>query len=261
MLTILLLTITAFFFLQRKQKNRIRIIASKLDQSNQVMNKFISVLAHDLRSPFNAILGFTEILLNDDSLTEEEKKSTIARLHGVSRSTYNLLEKMLEWSRIQSGSVKPVKIECNLNELVNETVQVLESSSLLKNIAIKIHSDYPLMIHADPDMVLTVIRNLLSNAIKFTHPGGYIEIRIESNPDSVYIRIRDNGTGIPPGNLDKLFRVDQHYKSQGTAGEKGTGLGLPLCMEYINMHQGRITVESEPGVGSEFTVELPRLKH
>lgn len=258
MLIVLLLTITVFFFMQRRQKNKIRKIASKLDQSNQVMNKFISILAHDLRSPFNAILGFTELLRNDRSLTEKEKELSIDQLYSVGRSTYNLLERMLEWSRIQSGSVRPRKRLCNLNDLVNETIQVLESSSSLKNIAIRFQDYNPVMLQADPDMIQTVIRNLISNAIKFTYPGGWVEIGIESTQDSAIIRIRDNGIGISPDNIDKLFRVDQNLKSQGTSGEKGTGLGLTLCGEYVHLHQGRITVESKPGEGSEFTIELPR---
>lgn len=258
MLILLLLTITVFFFMQQRQKNKIRKIASKLDQSNQVMNKFISILAHDLRSPFNAILGFTELLRNDHSLTEKEKESAIDQLYSVGRSAYHLLERMLEWSRIQSGSVKPRKKLCNLNDLVRETIQVLEPSSLLKNIAIRVQDDDPVMLLADPDMIQTVIRNLISNAIKFTYPGGWVEIGIENNQDSAILRIRDNGIGISPDNIDKLFRVDQNLKSQGTAGEKGTGLGLILCGDYVHLHQGRITVESKPGAGSVFTIELPR---
>lgn len=257
MLMILLLTITVFFFSQRRQKNRIRIIAAQLDQSNRFLNKFISVLAHDLRSPFNAILGFTEMLKNDAELTPDDKEMAISRLYSVSRTTFNLLEKMLEWSRIQSGSVKPVVKECNLIDLVEETIQVLEASSSLKNISIVFHSQHPVMVQADPDMILTVIRNILSNAIKFTRPGGKVEISAERIAESALIRIKDNGTGIPPSNLDTLFRPDQNYKSQGTVGEKGTGLGLILCSEYVHLHQGRITVTSEPGKGSEFTVELP----
>jgi signal transduction histidine kinase len=154
--------------------------------------------------------------------------------------------------------VKPTKRLCNLNDLVRETIQVLESSSSLKNITIRFQDDNPVMLQADPDMIQTVIRNLISNAIKFTYPGGWVEIGIESNQDTVIIRIRDNGIGISPDNIDKLFRVDQNLKSQGTAGEKGTGLGLTLCGEYVHLHQGRITVESKPGAGSEFTIELPR---
>lgn len=258
LLFFLLLTFGVSFFLQKRQKNRLMIIAAKLDQSNQVLNKFISVLAHDLRSPFNAMLGFSGMLKNDTSLTSDEKEMAISRLHSVSRSTYNLLERMLEWSRIQLGSAKPVKRECNLNGLVEETIEVLESSSSLKNIEIRFRSQQPVMVQADPDMILAVIRNLISNAIKFTAPGGWVEIGVSGNDAAAFIRIRDNGIGIPPANLETLFRLDQNYKSEGTAGETGTGLGLTLCNEYVTLHQGRITVSSEPGKGSEFTVELPR---
>ncbi|HNW74181.1 MAG TPA: tetratricopeptide repeat-containing sensor histidine kinase [Bacteroidales bacterium] len=257
-LLILLLAGAAFFILyQRRQWKEIDRIAGQLNQSNKILMRFISIIGHDLRSPFNAILGFTDILKNDKGLTQEEKSLALDRLYTVSRSTYKLLEEILEWSRLQSGSVKPVIKTCNVTDLISETIQILEPSAILKKIQLEFEYPGPLEMNADPDMLLTIFRNLISNAVKFTQPGERVQIRLEKQDKEVSITVSDHGVGMTEEELGKLFRLDENYKSKGTGGETGSGFGLILCKEYVTLHKGKLIVTSEKGSGSAFTVHLP----
>ena len=257
-LLILLLAGAAFFILyQRRQWKEIDRIAGQLNQSNKILMRFISIIGHDLRSPFNAILGFTDILKNDKGLTQEEKSLALDRLYTVSRSTYKLLEEILEWSRLQSGSVKPVIKTCNVTDLISETIQILEPSAILKKIQLEFEYPDPLEMNADPDMLLTIFRNLISNAVKFTQPGERVQIRLEKQDKEVSITVSDHGVGMTEEELGKLFRLDENYKSKGTGGETGSGFGLILCKEYVTLHKGKLIVTSEKGSGSAFTVHLP----
>lgn len=257
-LVILLIVTTGFILYQYRQRRQIRMIASQLDQSNKVLMRFISVLGHDLRSPFNAILGFTDILKNEPALNPGDRDMAIDRLYTVSRSTYKLLERILEWSRLQSGSVKPNRKLCDLSELVRETIHTLEPAALLKKIEIKYDYPGPQTLLVDENMILTVIRNIISNAIKFSKPGGRIEVGCVPDPGRISFYFRDNGIGISRQNLERLFHLDNAYKSQGTAGESGTGLGLILCKEYLAMHGGTLDVKSEEGKGSTFTISIEK---
>lgn len=246
-------------FLVRQYRLRVRtkLIAHQLTQSNKVLRRFISVLAHDLRSPFNAILGFTDILRNEPDLSDDDRNLATEKLYSVSSSTYRLLERLLEWSQLQSGSAKPVLGSCDLSAMVSETIQSLEPAALLKKIGLQWNPHGPQMVMADMNMVMTCIRNLISNAIKFTHPGGNVMVDIVRSGKFLTLRITDNGVGIEPDVLPKLFMIEENYKSTGTAGEKGTGLGLILCREYIEMNNGFLKVDSKPGAGSRFEIWLP----
>lgn len=257
LLLVLLIVTVGFIIYQNRQRKKIREIAIRLDQSNAVLTRFISILGHDLRSPFNALIGYTDLLKNDASMIEMEREEIIARLYLVTRSTFRLLERILEWSHLQSGSVKPMLKTCDLSEMVRETIQVLDPSAFHKNIMIVFNHPGPIEIFTDENMILTVIRNLISNAIKFSHPGGRIEIGATSQENPVSFFIRDHGVGISKENLERLFQLDNKFKSQGTTGESGTGLGLILCHDYLAMLGGNLEVSSEEGKGSTFTVTLP----
>jgi signal transduction histidine kinase len=257
LLTIILAISTGFLVFQYRQRKKISGIAGKLDQSNKTLTRFISILGHDLRSPFNAILGFTDILQDDPELTEHDRVTVTDKLHAVSRKTFRLLERILEWSRVRMGSISPVMVNCDLTELVGETMQILEPAAMLKKISIRLSASGPVFIQADPDMMLTAIRNILSNAIKFTRPEGHVAIEISSDGQNARIVFRDNGIGIPPERIESIFRLDENYKSQGTAGEEGSGLGLVLSLEYVTLHRGKLEVVSTPGEGSVFTMTLP----
>jgi signal transduction histidine kinase len=255
---ILLLVLLIFFLVfQHRQRQKTHRIADQLDQSNKVLKRFISILGHDLRSPFNAILGFTDLLKNDPDLTHDERELAIDKLYSSSRTTFKLLESILEWSLLESGSIKPVFKSCDLAELIRETILVQEPAATMKKIGIRYPGPGPIPIQADHDMVRAAIRNILSNAVKFTNPGGWVKIEVTSNDLDVQIEISDNGIGIPPDQLARLFRPDENYKSKGTAGEEGSGLGLTLCREYIGLHKGSLTVTSKTDSGSVFTISLP----
>jgi signal transduction histidine kinase len=257
LLLMVLVGVIVFLVYQNRQRKRIHQIASQLEQSNKVLTRFISILGHDLRSPFNALLGFTDLLKNDTDSTEEDRQHYIDNLYSVSRSAFKLLESILEWSRLQSGSVQPVKKTFDLSELISDSIEVLEHTASLKKIEIVYANSVPAPIWADYDMIFTAIRNILSNAIKFTHFGGNVKIKVSKENGQSRIEICDNGIGIAPENIEKLFRIDENYKSQGTAGEYGTGFGLILCRDYIAIHNGSLEVNSKVGEGSTFVISLP----
>ena len=261
LLLLVLTGVIVFLVYQNRHRRKIHQIASQLEQSNKVLTRFISILGHDLRSPFNALLGFTDLLKNDTDSTEEERQTYIDNLYSVSRSAFRLLESILEWSRLQSGSVKPAKKACDLNELVIDTIHVLEPAASLKRIELLFAASAPAPVWADHDMVLAVIRNILSNAIKFTQVGGIVKVQVSKENGQSRIEISDNGIGIASENIEKIFRIDENYKSQGTAGEQGTGFGLILCRDYIAMHDGSLEVHSKVGGGSTFVIALPEGKN
>ena len=256
-LSVILLSSVAFIIYQQRQKKKKRQIISELDQSNKVLKRFISILAHDLRSPFNSILGFCDMLKNDPFLTEEERTMAINNLYSSSQSTFRLLERLLEWSKLEPGSVKPIKRQCDLNELVSEAISLVEHAARLKNILIEHSFDQSPQVFSDPNMISTALRNIISNAVKFTHPGGEIHISTHIANRSIMVVVQDSGIGMPANLLQKLFRLEENYSSKGTAGESGTGLGLILSKDYIEMNDGTIEVSSEPGKGSRFTIRLP----
>lgn len=257
LLFIILISTAAFLFYQNQQRKKMNLLMEKLDQSNQVLKRFISIVAHDLRSPFNSILGFSELLRSETDLSDEERHEAIRYLHSASRSTFNLLERLLEWSRLQSGSIQPAKKEINLTDHVRETLVHLEPQARMKRISLDFREHRQHLVFADPDMVLTAIRNLVSNAIKFTNPGGEVRVVLMQEGGLIRLSVIDNGVGMEEKVVEKLFRIEENFKSKGTAGEQGTGLGLILCRDYIEMNGGKLLVSSEPGKGSTFTIELP----
>lgn len=257
LLFVVLISAGGFLIYQHRQRVRMHMMMTRLDQSNLVLRRFISILAHDLRSPFNSILGFSELLKEDKELTEKDRAQAINSLYSSSRSTFQLLERLLEWSRLQSGMMSPDKRSFDLNAQVREIFSLHEHFATKKEIALEFDAEGIVEIFADPDMVQTIIRNLVTNAIKFTRQGGKVTVTIETFDNTVVIKVKDTGVGMKPEVVGKLFRLEENYKSKGTAGEPGTGLGLILCKEYVDMHDGTIEVTSEPGVGSTFTVKLP----
>jgi len=259
LLLLILIGILLFVLRLNRQRKHIKHIAQQLDQSHQTLQRFIAILGHDLRSPFNAILGFSDLLKHDEDLSDQDKQVAVDRMYDVSRSTYRLLERILDWSRIQTGRVKPVKQACDLVELVRETISSVEPAALVKNISIHFQSaERKGALMADPDMLLTVFRNILSNAIKFTMPKGNVYVTILSDHLFWQVVFRDTGVGISREDISRLFSVDHDSKSVGTAGEPGSGLGLVLAGEYANMNGWIINVESEPEKGSTFTVKIPK---
>lgn len=236
-----------------------KIANKKLEESNAVKDTFFRLIAHDLKTPFNAIFGYTEILKEDFSqLTEKEKLKFIDNIGNAAKQSYQLLENLLMWSQSQAGRLdfNPLKIDLKLNIL--ESKELLMPAAKNKNINIKIDCDDNLTVFADPQMLTTVFRNLISNAIKFTYPGGSITITAIEEPNDVNVSVIDTGMGMNMETVKKLFKLNEISTHNGTQGEKGTGLGLILCKDFIQLHKGRIWVESELGKGSKFIFTLPR---
>jgi PAS domain S-box-containing protein len=230
----------------------------ELKKMNIDKDRFLSILGHDLRSPFNALLGLSEILKeNIQEFHIDEIKNMAGDINKTAQSTFNLLEDILTWARAQQGKIPFKPQQLSIKEICKNILVTLNPSANAKKIAINYSATDNLNVFADADMIKTVLRNLVSNAIKFTNNGGAININAEQNSENVTISVSDNGIGIKPDNLAKLFDVGQVLTTTGTADEKGTGLGLLLCKEFVEKHQGKIWVESEVGKGSEFKFTLP----
>jgi PAS domain S-box-containing protein len=231
---------------------------TKLHQLNADKDLFISILSHDLRSPFNNLLGLSELLIEDIRKLDISKIEDITiSINKTARNTYNLLEDILLWSRTQQGKFPFNPQILNFRDICKNILEVLKQNADAKNITINCSSEDHINVFADIDMLKTVMRNLVTNAIKFTNNGGAININANQTDSDVTISISDNGVGIAPDDLTKLFDISQVITTKGTAKETGTGLGLLLCKEFVEKHGGKIWVESEVGKGSDFKFTLP----
>ncbi len=224
-------------------------------------DRFFSILAHDLRSPFNALLGSTEMLEREvEDLNHIEIKEFAKSINNSSRSFYRLLENLLQWSRMQTGKIIYQPKVFKIKNVINEVYILFCNSAEQKQITIAIkkfeNGNYD--VYADHDMIETVIRNLVSNAIKFTKENGVITIDCIEKNNQVFLSVTDNGVGIPQEKLDKLFNINENISTRGTKNEKGTGLGLLLCKEFMEMNYGKLFIESCPAVGSTFTICIPK---
>ena len=229
-----------------------------LKDINASKDRLFSIIAHDLKSPFTGFIGLTEVLDNNfASMNEEEVKSITSALHSSAKHTFNLLSNLLEWSKVQGGAVNIQKYLFNLNDQFYSQLSLLQESANQKNIALKNKIDDDVQVFADPYVITTVLRNLISNAIKFTPNGGKISVTTEKDENNILVKVKDSGVGIPKDNLDKLFKIDHQITTLGTSNEKGTGLGLILCKELLDKSNQGISVSSEVGHGTEFTVTLP----
>ncbi len=246
---------------KRKQAEEVINLKNReLQETNAEKDKFFSILAHDLRNPFNALLGYTELLTEEyDSLSPADITTAIGSLRKSSLNLYRLLENLLEWSRIQRGSISFDPRPVNLRTIVNEIHNIVSESASKKQITIQIDITDDIAVMADPHMVSTIIRNLVFNAIKFTRDGGTIMLSAHVDDTSfVEIRIEDNGIGMSREILNNLFRLDGKSNRPGTAGEASTGLGLIICKDFVDKHGGRISATSTEGAGSTFTVTFQR---
>ena len=234
----------------------------KLAELNATKDKFFSVIAHDLKSPFNSIIGFSELLIEQIREKDYERIEEIANtILQSSNRAMDLLSNLMEWAQSQSGRMifNPEYLE--LDSLINELIISLNDTAGLKSIIIEKTLPFSVPVHADRTMISNVLRNLISNAIKFTRPGGRITISIVKNQGESIVSISDNGVGIPEERIGKLFSLNESYSTPGTRkNEKGTGLGLILCKEFIEKNNGKIWAESTVGAGSTFYVSLPLSK-
>lgn len=242
---------------QTLKKNNVQ-----LEELNATKNKFFSIIAHDLKNPFQAIFGFSELLMrNYDDFDDPQKVELLGMIKTSSESAYNLLENLLQWARTQTERIKFNPVELDLGELIEQNISLSQGSAENKHISLVSQIDSTAKAFADKNMINLVLRNLISNAIKFTNEGGVVTIHCSQNDKDkklLSVSISDTGIGISPDNIKKLFRIDEYFSTSGTAGEGGTGLGLILCKEFVEKNKGTIRIDSELEVGTTFTFTLPR---
>lgn len=234
--------------------------ARELNELNATKDKFLSIIAHDLKNPFNAIFGFSELMLkNFYELDDETLLKGLENISSASGHAYKLLENLLIWTQNQTGLRQFIPEKLDLKTQITESLGLVEANALAKNIRITASIKHNHTIFADKNMLDSILRNLISNAIKFTNKGGKIKIKAIKTETEFQISVSDNGIGISPEKLDDIFRIDKHIHTNGTDGEMGTGLGLLLCNDFAIRHGGKIWAESTPGKGSKFTFCLPAI--
>ncbi|OQX80749.1 MAG: hypothetical protein B6D64_02775 [Bacteroidetes bacterium 4484_276] len=240
---------------------------TRFRHANATKDKFFSILSHDLKSPFAAIMGIAEILDKEHDILEEgDRVNLINELGRATKNTYNLLEEILAWSQSQRGLLTFNPEVINLFQLCRDCVNLVNAAAGNKSIEIDYPKDQDILVYADHNMITTIIRNFLSNAIKYTHRGGEIKIHYQEIANSQKDRsntvmgkliVTDNGVGISHENIDKLLKIEEKFKTPGTQKESGTGLGLVICKEFVEKHGGKISIESEEGKGSSFGFTVP----
>jgi PAS domain S-box-containing protein len=239
-------------------EEEIRRKNEELINLNATKDKFFSIIAHDLRNPFNSILGLSNLLAEQIQEGDYSNAGYYASvIEKTTEQTLDLLHNLLEWSRSQIGKIQFNPENMDVVLLVNEVIQLLADSANQKSIKISVDIPANAQIFADKEMVGTILRNLISNAIKFTNKGGHIDVIAEQNRNEFSISVIDDGVGIKPDRFEKLFRIDENHSTLGTQNEKGTGLGLMLCKEFVERHGGKIWVESILGKGSRFYFTIP----
>ena len=246
----------------------LKFAKEKLQELNATKDKFFSIISHDLRSPFNAFIGLTELMLDSlkDFSKDELEEMLILQKDNANRF-FALLENLLTWSRIQRNLIECLPEKLYIHDIVENNIALFQSNAQQKQINLYNFTKKNTQVYADRNMLNTVMRNLISNALKFTNPRGDIKISesiISSdvisgtdNKSYVEISVSDSGKGMNAQILAGLFRIDVKHSESGTAGEKGSGLGLILCKELIENNKGIISVKSEPGKGTSFKFTLP----
>lgn len=230
----------------------------ELKELNAKKDKFFSIISHDLRSPFTAIVGFSRILVEDfHELPPDQIKSFAQNIYEASENVLKLLENLLYWSRLQTNRIQYEPQQLILKTVIDDIVGLYKANALEKNITFINKIPAAAIAWADKNMLDAVLRNLVSNALKFTRNSGTITIGGQKKEDLVEVYIQDNGIGISEENLSRLFKIDEHITTQGTNKEKGTGLGLILCKEFIERNGGTISVESKLNTGTNFIFTLP----
>jgi len=245
----------------KKSEHHLMATVEKLEQSNSEKDKLFSIIAHDLRSPFQGFLGITKIFVEDntDAFSKEELNEIFLSMNQNAQKLYELLENLLEWASLKRNVTRFKPRSLNVSDTIINNAEIFQLNAKEKNISISIASiDNGLEIFADEEMVNSILRNLLSNALKFTIRSGKIEVLAEKTESGqVKIGIKDSGIGIPEKNIPFLFNFDKKVNRIGTEGEPSSGLGLVLCKDFMEKNGGQIEVESEVGKGTTFSLIFP----
>lgn len=242
-----------------KAENALRLSEQKLKEANAAKDKFFSIISHNLKNPFTALLGFSEMLIEDfHELTDEDKLSFLSEIKNSSRFAFTLLENLLQWSRIELGKLKCSPEYIQLKPLADEVMEEFRHKIEERKLVVDSSIPDSFILRTDFNMTKTILRNLFSNAVKFVNENGQINVTASKTDDNlVKIAVEDSGPGLKKKTLDNLFKIDAHQSSNGNSNEKGTGLGLIISKKYVDLHNGTIIIESEPGKGAKATVTLP----
>ncbi len=245
---------------QKTAEKRIIKISDELRESNATKDKFLSIIGHDLKSPLNGLVGYAEILSEEyDNLEKAEIKEFADYILEIVRNTQNLLSNLLEWSKIQSYKLTFNPEQVMIFNGIQKTNNLLGAVANNKNVNLIIDVDPNLIVYADENMLHSIFLNLVGNAIKFTHKGGFVKIRADEQNDHIKFSVMDNGVGISEDNISKLMDTNYGgFTTLGTAKEKGTGLGLMLCREFIKLHNGYFKVDSKIGSGTTFSFSVSK---
>ncbi len=239
-------------------EDKVKARTKELQELNATKDRFFSIIAHDLSSPFNYLLGMTDLLSESlDTMQPDRFKKLILKLNDSAQSAYDLLENLLIWARTQQKEIKMLQKANDLKGMVNLSINPLLNIAHEKNIDISNEIELVDKIFVDEYMITTVIRNLVNNAIKFTKNNGSIKICAEKKDQEIIVSVKDSGVGMSEGVISKLFKIGENVSTYGTNDETGTGLGLILCHEFVGKNNGRIWVESKEEVGSTFFFTVP----
>ncbi len=242
---------------KRKINRQLNELNGKLKELNATKDRFFSIIAHDLRGPFHALLALSDALSNDiDSLSNDEIKEFNTDINNSLKKQFELLNNLLDWSRLQNENYKLNYENVKVYDELKDIMETLSLNASQKEINLVNEVEKEIIINADKNMLQLVLRNLISNSIKFSNKGGIVKVTSSQGNGYMEFNVSDNGVGIPKDDLDKIFRIDVHYSTQGTSQEKGTGLGLILCKEIIEKHGGEIKIKSEKGKGTDVSFTL-----
>ncbi len=232
---------------------------SEFQNMSEKKDKFFSIIAHDMRNPLAAFKSIAELLDKSfDEMTREDIRSYIATISESADRLYDLFQNLMSWSRSKTNSIVYSPQIISLDFVITNVIDLIQINAEKKNIDIYTNYDQLIEFYADVNMLATVLRNLISNAIKFTNPNGLIEIDVKKENDNLHFIVKDNGVGIPQDKITKLFDYHETKSTVGTSGEKGTGLGLLLCEEFVSKHNGKIWAESQFGHGTQFHFIIPK---
>jgi PAS domain S-box-containing protein len=246
------ITIVARDITERKEAEE------QLKELNATKDTFFSILAHDLKNPFSSLHSMSELVIRDyQDLEEEDKLKVLTNIHKQTELIYNLLENLLTWSKSQSGRIEFSPEKFNLTRLVEVNINLHQVPAGEKGVVISSNVKDEFQAYGDREMINTVIRNLINNAIKFSFEGGSVEVEVKSKDSCFEVMVRDSGTGMTDEDVKKIFLIDQKFKTPGTAGETGTGLGLVLCMDFVHKNRGEIWCDTRVGKGSSFYFTIP----
>lgn len=246
----------------KEVEDRLFSTISDLQKLNEAKDKFVSRISHDLRSPFTSIIGFAEVLLNDPNIPSKDRTEYLNFILQSSKNQFNFVNQLSEIVKLQTNRVKLEPQRANASRLIHYSVSAFTAQVVDKNLEISVNVNEAIHINTDERLFLILISGLISNAIKFSKSGQKIIISArEFNEDFIEIAVKDEGVGISEKNKNKLFKIDQIFFSEGTKGEKGTGLGLLLAKEIVEKHGGNIWFYSNPNEGSEFHFTIPNSRN